>query len=249
MTDRVLRSSGKGNKTNTPQKGGNPRVQPGGGSPSGVGTSSAAPTTPRTPVVPVAPVAPVPILPQEMPPSYRLKYARFKVKGQDVDEWVNQFAATLAANDENNPDTTKRLFHGLLEGEALRWYNGLLPADKNDWNQLKRAFETEFRDVGTDSRVLRNLGEVTIEPSDTLQSYSQKVQQLISKLANPAPANLQLEWFIAGLPGLLDFEVRKAEPASLAEEIEIAKKYEKSALLSERWKEKKKKKKVTFVAS
>ena len=104
-------------------------MQPREGSPFGIGTSSTAPTTPRTPTVPVnptpptaaAPVIPIPIIPRAMPPSYRLKYARFKGKGQDVDEWLDQFSATLAANDENDPDTTKRLFHGLLEGEALRW--------------------------------------------------------------------------------------------------------------------------------
>ena len=257
ITDRVLRSSGRGNKRNTPEKGGSPRVQPREGSPFGVGTSSTAPTTPRTPIVPVnpapaaqvAPVIPGPIFPRAMPPSYRLKHARFKGKGQDVDEWLDQFAATLAANDENDLDTTKRLFHGLLEGEALRWYNGLLPTVKNNWDQLMRAFTTEFKDVGTDSTVLRKQEKVTMDPSDTLQSYLQKVQVLISKLANPAPTNLQLEWFIAGLPALLDFEVRKAEPTSLVEAIEIAKKYEKSALLSGRWKEKKKKKKITFIAS
>ena len=204
-------------------------MQPRGGSPFGVGTSSTAPTTPRTPIVPVnpapptvaAPVIPNPIIRRAMPPSYRLKYARFKGKRQDVDKWLDQFSATLAANDL---DTTKRLFHGLLEGEALRWCNGLLPAVKNNWDQLVRAFTTEFKDVGTDSRVFRKLGEVTMDPSDTLRSYSQKVHVLISKLANPAPTNLQLEWFIAGLPALLDFEVRKAEPPTLAEAIEIAKK-------------------------
>jgi hypothetical protein len=202
MANRELRSSKKSNKRNTPKKGGNPGAQPGEGSPSGVGTLSAAPATPRTPVVPVAPVAPIPILPQRMPPSYRLKYARFKGKGQDVDEWLDQFAATLGANDENDLDTTKRLFHRLQKGEALRWYNGLLLAAKNDWNQLKRAFETDFRDVGTDSRILEKLGEATMEPSDTLRSYSQRVRQVISKLANPTLANLQLEWFIASLLAL-----------------------------------------------
>ena len=49
-----------------------------------------------------------------------------------MDKRLDQFSATLAANDENDPDTTKRLFDGLLEGEALRWYNGLLPAVKNN---------------------------------------------------------------------------------------------------------------------
>ena len=55
-----------------------------------------------------------------------------------------------------------------------------------------------------------------------------------------------MEWFISGLPELLDFEVRKADPQTLKAAIDIAKRYEKSALLSGRWTEKRQKKKVTF---
>src|SRR5450759_2647181 len=55
-----------------------------------------------------------------------------------------------------------------------------------------------------------------------------------------------MEWFISGLPELLDFEVRKADPQTLNAAIETAKRYEKSALLSGRWIEKRPKKKVTF---
>ena len=38
--------------------------------------------------------------------------------------------ATLAANDEEDVDTTKRLFRGVIEGEALRWYGTLDPVVK-----------------------------------------------------------------------------------------------------------------------
>src|SRR5450759_4514732 len=55
-----------------------------------------------------------------------------------------------------------------------------------------------------------------------------------------------MEWFISGLPELLDFEVKKADPQTLNAAIETAKRYEKSVLLSERWIEKRPKKKVTF---
>lgn len=59
-----------------------------------------------------------------MPNVFRIKYTRFKGDGvQDVDDWMEQYLATLAANDEGDEDTTKRLFRGLIDGEALRWYN------------------------------------------------------------------------------------------------------------------------------
>ena len=93
---------------------------------------------------------------------------------------------------------------------------------------------------------MSRLNSIKMKPSDTLRSYTQRVHQLVGKLSTPPPANLQMEWFISGLPELLDFEVRKADPQTLNAAIETAKRYEKSALLSGRWTEKKHKKKVTF---
>ena len=154
--------------------------------------------------------------------------------------------ATLAANDEADEDTTKRLFRGVIEGEALRWYGTVDPAVKATWPATKLAFEQEFREIGADSRVMSRLNSISMKKTDTLRSYTQRVHQLISKLTTPPPANMQMEWFIAGLPELLDFEVRKSDPQTLTAAIDIAKRYEKSALLSGRWAEKKQKKKVTF---
>ena len=82
----------------------------------------------------------------KMPPSFRIKYAKFRGDGvQDVDDWLEQYLAILSANDEGDEDTTKRLFCGLLEGEALRWYGALDRAVKDDWPTLKAAFEQEFQ--------------------------------------------------------------------------------------------------------
>jgi len=86
---------------------------------------------------------------------------------------------------------------------------------------------------------MSRLNAMKMKASDTLRSYTQRVHQLIGKLSTPPPANLQLEWFIFGLPELLDFEVRKADPQTLTAAIDIAKRYEKSALLSGWWAEKK----------
>ncbi|CAM6093919.1 unnamed protein product [Calypogeia fissa] len=93
---------------------------------------------------------------------------------------------------------------------------------------------------------MSRLNSIRMKPFDTLRSYTQRVYQLIGKLSAPPPANLQLEWFVSGLLELLDFEVRKADPQTLLSAIDIAKKYEKSTLLSGRWAEKKQKKKVVI---
>src|SRR5450759_4819144 len=54
---------------------------------------------------------PVPVIQVKMPPSFRIKYTRFKGDGsQDVDDWMEQYLATLATNDEGDVETTKRLF-------------------------------------------------------------------------------------------------------------------------------------------
>jgi hypothetical protein len=147
---------------------------------------------------PEPPALPIPVTAVAMPSS-RLKYTKFKANGiQDVDDWLDQFSATLAANDEGDVENKKRLFHGLVEGEALRWFNTLTPAVKDNWDQLRRTFEEEFREIGTAAKVMALLGSIRVKSTDTLRSYTQKVQQLVGKLSVNPPANLQLEWFMSG---------------------------------------------------
>lgn len=88
---------------------------------------------------------------------------------------MEQYLVTLAANDERDEDTTKRLFRGLIDGEVLRWYNTQDAAVKADWSALKKTFEQEFREIGVDSRVMVRLNRIKIKLTDTLKSYVQSV--------------------------------------------------------------------------
>ncbi len=46
-----------------------------------------------------------------MQPSFRIKYNRFKGNWtEDVDNWMDQYLATLSTNDEGDVETAKRLF-------------------------------------------------------------------------------------------------------------------------------------------
>ena len=50
----------------------------------------------------------------------RLKYKRFKGDGsQDADDWLCEFESTALANQENDA-AQRRIFQGLLKGEALK---------------------------------------------------------------------------------------------------------------------------------
>ena len=52
----------------------------------------------------------------------RLKYSRFKGDdSQDVDDWFGKFEATTLANQEDLL-SKRRIFHGLLKGGALKWF-------------------------------------------------------------------------------------------------------------------------------
>jgi len=89
-------------------------------------------------------VVPVPA-PVVMAPLFCIKYVHFKGDGsQDFDNWMEQYLATLAANNEADVDTTKRLFRGVIEGEALKWYGTLDQVVKDDWPVLQAAFQQEF---------------------------------------------------------------------------------------------------------
>lgn len=263
MTDRERRYLERSSRRSTPSRESRQPGQISGRQGAGI-SSLIAPPSPRTPVTPVqarSPGVPVvprlqvppavqgPPFPRNMPSSSRLKYSKFEGGGeQDVDDWLDHFNAILEANDETDPDIRRRLFYGLLRGEALRWYNGLERGVRNDWDQLLRAFVTEFRSQGTDHAILDQIADLKMRPSDTLRSYSQKVQKLMTSLSTLPPDNLQVEWFIKGLPGVMDLEVRKTEPRTLAQAVAAAKKCERQAIASGEWGEKKKKK-VTFEIS
>jgi hypothetical protein len=138
----------------------------------------------------------------------RLKYKRFKGDGhQDEDDWFSEFESTAVANQEED-EAKQRIFQGLLKGEALKWYQDVPVRNRNDWDQLTTAFLQAFREVGGEARALGRLSKMTMRTSESVRKYRQRVKALIQKLTMEIVPSVQVEWYVAGFPEAMGFQIR-----------------------------------------
>ena len=164
-----------------------------------------------------------------MPSMTRLKYNRFKGDGsQDVDDWLTEFKSTAIANQEE-PATILRIFQGLLKGEALKWYQDVPERIRTNWEQLSSLFLRTFREAGGETRALGRLSKMTMGKSESIRRYGQRVKALIQKLTTEISPTVQVEWYVAGFPEKMGFQIRQARPTTLNEAMEAAQNYENSA--------------------
>lgn len=158
----------------------------------------------------------------------RLKYTRFNGDGhQDVDDWLGEFESTANANEEDQ-EVRLRIFQGLLKGEALRWYQDLDTDIKRDWTRLTNQFLQTFRESGGEARALGRLSKLRMKDEESVRAYSQRLKRLLKKLTPGLPEIVQVEWFVAGLPEDMSFQIRQARPATLRDAIGAAQNYEDS---------------------
>ena len=165
----------------------------------------------------------------QMAPNTRLKYTRFKGDGsQDVDDWFGEFEAIATANQEDEA-SRRRVFHGLLRGEALKWYQDVPDGVRADWDELTDLFLRTFREAGGEARALGRLSKMTMKPGESVRKYGQRVKGLIQKLTSEIAQSVQVEWYVAGFPEEMGFQIRQTRPTTLAEAMEAAQNYENSA--------------------
>jgi hypothetical protein len=72
-----------------------------------------------------------------------IKYSIFKWTGQNVDYWLEDFDAVADANGEMKESKAK-MFHGMLQKAALKWYNALEAPVRENQGQLRERFVTKF---------------------------------------------------------------------------------------------------------
>ena len=109
----------------------------------------------------------------------RLKYSKFRRDGsQDVDDWFSEFESIALVNQEEL-ESKQRIFQGLLKGEALKWYQDVLDATRNDWDNFTLLFLRTFREVGREARALGHLSRITMKSSESVRKYGQSVKALI----------------------------------------------------------------------
>ena len=138
----------------------------------------------------------------------RLKYSRFKGDGiQDVDDWLTEFKSTVAANQEE-PVAALQIFQGLLKGEALKWYQDVPDRIRTSSDQLSNLFLRTFREAGGEARALGRLSKMTMGKSESVRRYGQRVKALIQKLTTKISPTVQVEWYVAGFPEKIGFQIR-----------------------------------------
>ena len=143
-----------------------------------------------------------------MPSMTHLKYSRFKGDGsQDVDDWLTEFKSTAIANQEE-PATILRIFQGLLKGEALKWYQDVPERIRTNWEQLSSLFLRTFREAGGEARALGCLSKMTMKKSESVRRYGQRMKALIQKLTMEISPTVQVEWYVAGFPEKMGFQIR-----------------------------------------
>ena len=83
-------------------------------------------------------------------------------------------------------ETKQRIFQGLLKGEALKWYQDVLDATQNDWDNFIPLFLRTFRETGEETRALGRLSRITMKSSESVRKYGQRMKALIQKLTTDA---------------------------------------------------------------
>ena len=70
---------------------------------------------------------------------------------------------------------------------------------------------------------------MTMGTSESVRRYSQRVKALIWKLTTDIAPSVQVEWYVAGFPEEMGFQIRQTRLATLQQAMEAAQNYENSA--------------------
>ena len=70
---------------------------------------------------------------------------------------------------------------------------------------------------------------MTKKPAESVRKYGQRVKALIQKLTTEIAQSVQVEWYVAGFPEKMGFQIRQTRPNTLREAMEAAQNYENSA--------------------
>jgi hypothetical protein len=70
---------------------------------------------------------------------------------------------------------------------------------------------------------------MTMRTSESVQKYGQRLKSLIQKLTMEIAPSVQVEWYVAGFPEAMGFQIQQTRPANLRDAMEVAHNYENSA--------------------
>ena len=124
-----------------------------------------------------------------------------------MDDWLTEFKSTALANQEELA-AKQRIFQGVLKGEALKWYQDVPDRIQDNWEQLTLLFLRTFREAGGEARALGKLSKMTMETSELVRRYGQRVKAVIQKLTTNIAPSVQVEWYVARFLEEMGFQIR-----------------------------------------
>ena len=124
-----------------------------------------------------------------------------------MDDWFSEFESIALANQEEL-GSKQRIFQGLLKGEALKWYQDVPDATRNDRDNFTPLFLRTFREAGGEARALGHLSRITMKSSESVRKYGQRVKAFIQKLTTDAAPALQVEWYVARFLEKMGFQIQ-----------------------------------------
>ncbi|GLJ23905.1 hypothetical protein SUGI_0454230 [Cryptomeria japonica] len=98
----------------------------------------------------------------------------------DQDEWMKQFPATL-------------------RGVAIDWYSDLDKTGVTTWDELKKAFEKEFRLLRDDNEIVSEIYGTKQGKKETVRAYGHRLKELVGKMESQPADGLKKRWFVEGL--------------------------------------------------
>ena len=88
------------------------------------------------------------------------------------------------ANRQNDVVEWLKAFPATLRGIAIDWYTDLEAGKKNTWNNIRIAFEEEFRLQRDEDEIVTEIYNTRQGKSECVKAYSRRMRELIGKLDN-----------------------------------------------------------------
>ena len=172
-----------------------------------------------------------------LPAKFRMLQVEAFNDAKDPVDHLNTYKNQMELHGYQDP-VRCRAFAITLKGQALAWFNRLLPSSISSFRELSIAFVSHFIGARTDRKPSYHLLTIKQNSQESLRSYVQRFNAESLKVDIP-DEKFAITAFIAGL-GVqskdLMFSISKNHQASMAEVLAKAEKYinDEEALISKK---------------
>ena len=149
--------------------------------------------------------------------------------GSDPDRHISEFLLQCNANNARSDIYWHNIFPTTLEGHTKLWFYRQPFGSFSNWDTLKDAFETHFRPIGYEDRLIEQLTDTTMALQKAIDSYYGRIEDIILRLpSNDGFTNRHIRnIFVRGLvPQKLKAFVKLDLLANLASMIQRMKQWE-----------------------